>query len=300
MSNKKLTISFSILIALIILLLAAEGGLRMYVGKQIAEQLQTNARTDKKATVSFGTHPLLLGVVKKNISNVTINTPATVQIDHTTDGTPTISGVPEATLNVRDLSREDPQHPIAGTIDLNTTLSKEFMLAIIQQQVTHLGDPQYAGNNTTDDGRLDVDALARNLFKKDSDANAPAPGNSVLNGAGIGELIKNFIQVTNLDTDPATGTLHIEISNGLAKLVVEPQAKDGKLVVTAKNTDIFGHELPAFVSTALNDGFAKLSDSFEQNLRIEQVEVVEEGMKLHLVGENVDLSRYDTAQAQER
>ena len=83
-------IIIGILVALLVLILLAEFGLRWFIGHQMTSQFNEAAEQEglqvKDPSVSFGGSPLLVGLFKGSISQMDMTTPSTLQIDGTGSG----------------------------------------------------------------------------------------------------------------------------------------------------------------------------------------------------------------------
>ena len=81
-------IIIGILVALLVLILLAEFGLRWFIGHQMTSQFNQAAEEEgiqvkEDPSVSFGGSPLLVGLFKGSISQMDMTTPSTLQIDGT-------------------------------------------------------------------------------------------------------------------------------------------------------------------------------------------------------------------------
>ena len=205
-----------IIVGVIVLLLVAEFGLRWYIGKQLGDQMQASS-TGEKASVSFGASPLLLGMATGKIPEVTVDSPSTVTITAGTAGeAPTITGQPESHVTMKDLDFAANDNATAGSVDMVTTMTDEYLLAVVQRQ---MAENNSGATGTTLNG---------------------ATGDQLDLGALAGQLIQQLVTVTGITSDPANGTVDVQITNGAAALTLRPQAQDGKLTFTAENASIFG------------------------------------------------------------
>src|SRR5699024_6120193 len=90
--------------------------------------------------------PLLLGIARGSINEVTIDTPDSVSITNQ-DGATTISGTPESTIQLQGLDIGDRDNPVADHLTLTTLATDDFILATIQQQMA-----EATGGNSTSQG----------------------------------------------------------------------------------------------------------------------------------------------------
>ncbi|AHI21748.1 LmeA family phospholipid-binding protein [Corynebacterium vitaeruminis] len=261
-----------IIVGVIVLLLVAEFGLRWYIGKQLGDQMQASS-TGEKASVSFGASPLILGMATGKIPEVTVDSPSTVTITAGTAGeAPTITGQPESHVTMKDLDFAANDNATAGSVDMVTTMTDEYLLAVVQRQ---MADNNSGATGTTLNG---------------------ATGDQLDLGALAGQLIQQLVTVTGITSDPANGTVDVQITNGAAALTLRPQAQDGKLTFTAENASIFGVSLPTEVSDALTQGFSQKLQEIGPGLSLADVTVVDGGVKIHVVGTNVPLSSLEDAE----
>ncbi len=261
-----------IIVGVIVLLLVAEFGLRWYIGKQLGDQMQASS-TGEKASVSFGASPLLLGMATGKIPEVTVDSPSTVTITAGTAGeAPTITGQPESHVTMKDLDFAANDNATAGSVDMVTTMTDEYLLAVVQRQ---MAENNSGATGTTLNG---------------------ATGDQLDLGALAGQLIQQLVTVTGITSDPANGTVDVQITNGAAALTLRPQAQDGKLTFTAENASIFGVSLPTEVSDALTQGFSQKLQEIGPGLSLADVTVVDGGVKIHVVGTNVPLSSLEDAE----
>ncbi|WP_051645554.1 DUF2993 domain-containing protein [Corynebacterium vitaeruminis] len=261
-----------IIVGVIVLLLVAEFGLRWYIGKQLGDQMQASS-TGEKASVSFGASPLLLGMATGKIPEVTVDSPSTVTITAGTAGeAPTITGQPESHVTMKDLDFAANDNATAGSVDMVTTMTDEYLLAVVQRQ---MAENNSGATGTTLNG---------------------ATGDQLDLGALAGQLIQQLVTVTGITSDPANGTVDVQITNGAAALTLRPQAQDGKLTFTAENASLFGVSLPTEVSDALTQGFSQKLQEIGPGLSLSDVTVVDGGVQIHVVGTNVPLSSLEDAE----
>ena len=124
-----------ILVALLVLLLVAEFGLRWFMGNELRNEFREQAAREgveltEDPTVSFGTTPLILSATRGNIPEVEVTTPSTLQV---TDQE--IIGQPGTHVVLNDLQISDPDNPVAGRMVATTEVPDEYLLAVIQQSM---------------------------------------------------------------------------------------------------------------------------------------------------------------------
>ncbi|EET78041.1 LmeA family phospholipid-binding protein [Corynebacterium tuberculostearicum] len=185
-------IIIGILVALLVLILLAEFGLRWFIGHQMTSQFneaaeQEGIQVKEDPSVSFGGSPLLLGLLKGSISQMDMTTPSTLQIDGTD-----IKGQPASEIHVEDMST-DQENPVAGKLRASTTVPDDYLLASFQKGISeqagsekvgnmvvteinaneqdHVLDVKFAGGlanlslePTAHDGKLDIRATEASIF----------------------------------------------------------------------------------------------------------------------------------------
>lgn len=253
----------TIIVVLMVLLLLAEFGVRWSISKQLKDAVGSNS-TGQEASISFGPTPLLFSAVTQNVPSVTIESPSTVNIKHPggANAVPEVTGTPQAFINVDSLNISDPDNPVAASLSLRTTLADDYLLAVLQKSI--------AENQTHQP--------------------APTEGKDNELGALAGTFLQQLIQVTGITSNPADGTVKVDITGGAAKLTLKPEAVDGRLSFTATNASFLGVELPSTVSDALTKGLRDQASTMAGNLKIKSVKVVEHGVTIEVDGENVNLN----------
>ncbi|MBL4943558.1 LmeA family phospholipid-binding protein [Corynebacterium ulcerans] len=265
-------IILTIIVALVVLLLLAEFGLRWTISKQLKDSVGSNS-TGQEASISFGPTPLLFSAITHNVPHVNIESPSTVNIKHPGDANavPEVTGTPQSFINVNSLNISDPDNPVAGSLSLRTTLADDYLLAVLQK------------------------SIAEN--QKQQAAPVEGEGNDL--GALAGAFLQQLIQVTGITSNPADGTVKVDITGGTANLTLKPEAIDGRLSFTATNASLLGVELPSTVSDALTQGLRDQANTMTGNLTIKSVEVVEHGITIEVAGENVNLNELSTEKGQQ-
>lgn len=265
-------IILTIIVALVVLLLLAEFGLRWTISKQLKDSVGSNS-TGQEASISFGPTPLLFSAITHNVPHVNIESPSTVNIKHPGDANavPEVTGTPQSFINVNSLNISDPDNPVAGSLSLRTTLADDYLLAVLQKSIAENQKHQTAPTEGT--------------------------GNDL--GALAGAFLQQLIQITGITSNPADGTVKVDITGGAANLTLKPEAIDGHLSFTATNASLLGVELPSAVSDALTQGLRDQANAMTGNLTIKSVEVVEHGITIEVAGENVNLNELSKEKGQQ-
>ena len=258
-------ILLTIIIVIAVLLLLAEFGLRWFIGNQVVQALatqdtQTSSEQKEKPKISFGTSPLLLGLVKGEIPHVELDTPSTINIKKNADSTISeITGVPKTRMVADGLSLLDAENPTARTMTLEVEPDDAFLLAMVQSAVAE------------QDGAGQTDA---------SDLKANLQG-----------ILQQVVKVTKVTSNPQNSTIDVEFTNGAATLTQKPKVQDGNLGFDAVNTALFGFALPSevteTVSKGLNENISKVNTN---GMATDEVTVIDGGLRIKMSGQNVKLS----------
>lgn len=115
----------SLALVILLLLVAAEFGVRWIVSDQLKKDYQQSSVEPK---ISFGPTPLLLSQITGVVPSVRIQAPSSISI---ADG-PTIKGAPASDVKITDLNIRDQNNPVAGHLDVSTALPEDFLLAQAQ------------------------------------------------------------------------------------------------------------------------------------------------------------------------
>ena len=129
-----------------------------------------------------------------------------------------------------------------------------------------------------------IDSLSGTAFVSDQTMAAAAQSE----GTAADSLLGGLIQVQDIVSDPASGTLRVSIS-GLAEAVVTPRLTGGQLELAPEQATVFGFQLPA----SLLGGTISMMDSaladLPDGIQLTGVRVVEGGMIVDLAGQDVVL-----------
>ena len=131
-----------------------------------------------------------------------------------------------------------------------------------------------------------IDSLTGTAFVSDETMTAAAQSGGA---GGVGDsLLGGLIQVQDIVSDPAAGTLRVSIS-GLAEAVVTPRLIDGNLEMDPQQASVLGFQLPSEIL----GGTVSMMDSaladLPEGIELTGVRVVDGGMTVDLAGRDVVL-----------
>ncbi|BAU94795.1 hypothetical protein N24_0533 [Corynebacterium suranareeae] len=254
----------TIVVILLLLVLVAEFGLRYMIGKQLKDEFQAQASNQgisatEEPSISFGASPLLLGIVQGNISEVTINTPDTLNITNQGD-VPTIDGTPEATVQLQDLDISDRNNPVADHLTLTTFAPDDFILATVQQQMSQAA----AGNGES---------------------------------AGLAsQLIQELVKITDVTSNAENQSVDVEFTDGAARASLRPIILNGQLAFEVIDSQLFGFGLPDEVSQMLTDAVQSSIQEVAGGLQIQTIDVADGGINVTLTGEKINVQTLESVQ----
>lgn len=132
-----------VLAVVLVLLLVAEAGIRMYLSNQItsgfAQQPGAEAAGDPK--VSFGSSPVVFGLLGGSLPHITVDAPSTLFVNGND-----YTGNPAATIQLEKVHITGGE-PVAEEFQLDTELPNEFIRAILNQGIqSEIGDNQILGS----------------------------------------------------------------------------------------------------------------------------------------------------------
>lgn len=119
-----------IALVLLVLVIVAEIGLRMFIASQVRSGFaqQTSAAVDAEPEVSFGTSPLVFGLLGGKINELEITTPSTLQIDGDN-----VDGMPAS--NIRLEGMEVTGAMVSDRVRTTAELPDDFLLATVRTQI---------------------------------------------------------------------------------------------------------------------------------------------------------------------
>ncbi|MBC3186694.1 DUF2993 domain-containing protein [Corynebacterium sp. zg-331] len=257
--SKPAKIFSSTLLVLALLLVTAEFGARWVIAKDLTEEFRAQAQAEgveptEDPSVSFGASPVLLGLLRGEVGRVAVHTPSTLRVD---GGAAT--GNPAADISLRDLDISDRSDPVAGHLEATAELSNQFLLAMLQQNISGGAQQQ--------------------------------PGDL---GAAF---LRQLVQVTGVTSYPDTRTIRVEFSGGAGSLDLTPLTEQGRTRFEVLNTTVLGFELPPTateeISRQLQQGVEEQLLA-SGGLSITDAEVTGEGLRATVSGEGVHVSELRT------
>ncbi|AWB81140.1 DUF2993 domain-containing protein [Corynebacterium yudongzhengii] len=132
----------TILVLVVLLIILAEVGLRMFMSNQITSSIEEQSQQDQvelteEPEVSFGTAPLVFGLFAGQLNEVNVRTPSTLEITEQA-----VSGQPATDLHMQgmDLSEE----MVSDRVTVTTELPEDYLLAVMREQLVRQ-QPEDAG-----------------------------------------------------------------------------------------------------------------------------------------------------------
>lgn len=268
----------SVVAVLVILLVIAEFGVRAYAKNTVVDEIRSSLEEDgtelsEDPSVGFGASPLLLGLVQGKIPSMNASLPSTIQVDYE-DGDqsrPVVSGQPAVDLDAKDISIKG-ESMLIDDLTLNTTMPPELLLAELQKSEAE-GAEGTEGEQAQDD-------------------QSGESGDNPFSGA-----LEGLISITGVNMNPDENTLDFEVSGGLATLSMTPEVTDGNLSMSLADVKIFGMSLPESVAESLSDSLERSVNDTSEDLDIQSAEVTEDGLKIELHGNQVNMDDIDASGA---
>lgn len=226
-----------VLVALLIIILIAEFGLRWFIGNQMTEEFKNSAKEEgievtEDPSVSFGGSPLLFGLMRGSISQMDMTTPSTLQIEGSQ-----IKGQPASEIHVEDMST-DADNPVAGFLRATTTVPDDYLLASFQKGISDQSGSETIGNMvvteitandqsdelevkfggglaslslkpTARDGKLEINATEAAIFGLSLPEQATSAISDALQDGMSEQLVANDMQVESVDVGDGKLTLTI-------------------------------------------------------------------------------------------
>lgn len=140
-------VALSIIVAVLLLFIVAEAGIRAFVANQVTSQ------APEGTSVSFGASPVTIGLLGGKFPHITVDQQGDLQINGDQ-----ISGTPSSVVDM-DNVRIQGEEPVAESLRLTTELPNEFVRAMLNQQLQQeLGDNFLANLITVSEVTSDEEA----------------------------------------------------------------------------------------------------------------------------------------------
>lgn len=123
-----------VVVIVLVLVILAEIGLRMFIAQQMRAGFEEQARADgiespAEPEVSFGTSPLVFGLLSGQLNEVNMSTPSTLTIDGDT-----VTGQPAADVRMEGMQLTGDM--LSDTVTTTTELPDDYLLATIRAQIS--------------------------------------------------------------------------------------------------------------------------------------------------------------------
>lgn len=266
--KKKLGTGWKVLIALVLvftlLLVGAEFGMRAYMKNQIANGIKEQAAASgvtvtEEPEVSFGTSPVLLGLLGSKVPELNMTVPSSLKITYP-DGDkshPEVTGNPKLEIRGQDLNVGDGgKQMVFSDLTIGATIPTELMLA---------------------------------------EASKASKNNQPSGGGGAADFLKDQLTITNVTPRPEKEVLEMEIAHGIATMEMKPTIKDGTMTFDVAGAQIFGFDVPEQFTNSIRDSLSKQTAQQMQGMEYRHVRVTSEGLFLELHGTNVDMQQLGQA-----
>lgn len=254
MTTKIWKVFISLALVAVLLVIAAEFGLRWMISDQMKKDfVAQGTTTSAEPSISFGPTPILLSQITGMIPQVDVETPSTVQISEGSDGAPRVDGAPATKISIEDLNIKDNANPTAGHLEVNTELPEDFLLAQAQASMAAQTAKQQGGDFAS-------------------------------------QLIKGLVKITKVDALAAEQAVKVEFTDGAATLTLRPTLEDGALKFKAEDASLLGMNLPSQVTDTLTTAMERQATELSGLLKVDQLQVEDTKISLRLVGDNVPLN----------
>ena len=110
-------------------------------------------------------------------------------------------------------------------------------------------------------------------------------------------LMQAVVRISAVTSDPQTGTVQVEFTEGAASLVLEPSVRNGALSFAATEATLLGFDLPEGVVDRISSALSEAAQSQAQNeaMSVEAVEAIDGGVRLTLTGHYVEQNTVEYA-----
>ncbi len=262
----------AVVIVILLLIAAAEFGLRAYLKGTVADEMRSSAQ-DKGVElsadpeVSFGSAPLIGGLIRGKIPELTMSLPSSLSVKYqdSDQSKPVVTGQPAIKATMKDVETGGDNGTI-GSLTVDTTLPPEYLLAEVQKAMSE-GDGA-GGTGGTGSGS------AGQSGRPAQDA-APNP-------------LAGLMKVDGVEPNTADQTLDVRIAGGLATVAMKPSVTDQGFIMEVADVKLLGFSLPDSLTDSLKDSLQQSIDQSD-NLQITAAEITDDGLKVRLTGHDVTM-----------
>lgn len=259
----------AVVIVILLLIAAAEFGLRAYLKGTVADEMRSSAQ-DKGVElsadpeVSFGSAPLIGGLIRGKIPELTMSLPSSLSVKYqdSDQSKPVVTGQPAIKATMKDVETGGDNGTI-GSLTVDTTLPPEYLLAEVQKAMSEGDGAGGTGSGSAgQSGRPAQDA-------------APNP-------------LAGLMKVDGVEPNTADQTLDVRIAGGLATVAMKPSVTDQGFVMEVADVKLLGFSLPDSLTDSLKDSLQQSIDQSD-NLQITDAEITDDGLKVRLSGHDVTM-----------
>jgi hypothetical protein len=256
-SRRWITVLVAVIIVILLLIAAAEFGLRAYLKGNLADEMRDKAQ-DKGIELSadpevdFGSSPLIVGLVRGEIPELTMKLPSSLKVDYQDSdrSKPVVSGQPAVKATMKDVSTSGDDDATIGSLSMDTTLPPEYLLAQVQKSMQDSGSGD----------------------------------------AGQGNPLGGLLTVNDVKPNTADQTLDFQVAGGLATVAMKPVMTDQGFTMEVADVKLLGFSLPDSLTDSMKDSLQQSIDQAD-NLEIQSAEITDEGLKVRLGGQDVTMDQ---------
>lgn len=262
----------AVVIVILLLIAAAEFGLRAYLKGTVADEMRSSAQ-DKGVElsadpeVSFGSAPLIGGLIRGKIPELTMSLPSSLSVKYqdSDQSKPVVTGQPAVKATMKDVETGGDNGTI-GSLTVDTTLPPEYLLAEVQKAMSD-------SDGTRGTGRSGSGSAGQSGGPAQDAATNPLAG---------------LMKVDGVEPNTADQTLDVRIAGGLATVAMKPSVTDQGFIMEVADVKLLGFSLPDSLTDSLKDSLQQSIDQSD-NLQITDAEITDDGLKVRLSGHDVTM-----------
>lgn len=247
-----------VVVVVALVLVAGEIGLRMFLGKEISDGFREHEQArgsvvSEDVETSFGSNPVLLALVTRQLGGMELTTPSTLQVTdpRAESGTPSIKGAPAATVSLTDVDISNTSDPVASRVEVVTELPADLMIAEANIRVS------------------DSAGGSGNFFES---------------------LVTSAVRLTGLTPHPDRGVLTAEFSGGAATVDFRPVVRDGGITAEVEGGSVLGIDVTGLIDRFAEAALAGPVQQIGHGFTVQDVTVTPGGTAVTLTGNNIALS----------